>query len=152
MLLTSCYYGTSNGTVVIIFLKSENEKYHCEVKYFGIPPEFTLPNGMLSAAAALNYIYFRIGEAVLQLEKYPINSRQAFFVFDGYTKEFNRELLEPDPSAFQDWCISDSGEYLGINKLKGFEIVVKHKPDYWLSQLNTLTIATIEKFELSNIK
>ena len=155
-------WGNEYADVICI---EKNNKYYFEVKYFSDSPE--LYNLRLSAVKAngvsvgsipnhptmLNYFYYRLAEAVIQLDKVVLSAKykNVFFVFSELANRPGRHEFEKSICRFQSWYKDNSGNYPGVLE-KNKQVVISVNPPNWLARISGLFIGTISNWSLVNKK
>ncbi|MFV9645970.1 MAG: hypothetical protein ACNYWU_09125 [Desulfobacterales bacterium] len=154
-------WGNEEADVICV---EKNNKAYFEVKYFSDSPELYAQR--LSAAKAngvtvgsipnrptmLNYFYYRLAEAVIQLDKVglPAKYNNVFFVFSELADRPGRREFEKSVGRFQSWYEDNSGNYPGVLE-KNKQAILSENPANWIARIGGLFIGTISNWSLVNI-
>lgn len=146
-----------------IVCEHKQVRYYLELKYFEDSPQMydsrieafktrgvssgTLPN----EKERLNYFYYRLAEAIIQLLKYPKNNRIVCFVFHELATETGREVFENSLFQFDEWYVNEQDNFPSILE-KNRGTILKHSPSYWLAESNKILIGTLKDFSLEDAK
>ena len=146
-----------------IVCEDKEVRYYLEVKYFEDSPQLYdsriesfktrgVSSGTLPIEQErLNYFYYRLAEAVIQLRKYPQNNRMVCFVFHELATETGREVFENSLFEFDEWYVNQENNFPSILE-KNRETILKHSPSYWLAESNKILIGTLKDFSLEDVK
>ncbi len=141
--------------------------FKVEIKYLPDPPDFY--DQRITAAITggancidwsddemLNYVFFRIAEAVIQLEKKKISKGQrvVWLVFDALAQTITRRFIDHEFFKFTNW-VKENGNYVGIQEiLKNLKNNDDRKkicdipPQDWVKKIDRLVLSTLRDFHL----
>jgi hypothetical protein len=152
-------WGNKEADVV---LENEIKKEFVEAKFFPYSPELYrqgieagkncngVSSGFISKPnTTLNYFYYRIAEASIQLTKIR-EDKSIFIVFDQ-TASKGRKCFENGYINHDRWYKGQNGDHLGILENKK-EYVLSKSPKQWLDSITHLYIGSRENFHLINVK
>lgn len=147
-----------------ITCEKDNKKYYFEVKYFPDSPEFynlrvdaAKKNGVSCSSVSnqgetLNYLYYRLGEAITQLNK-QISSEEnkiVFFVFAEIATQTGRSIFEESIGDINEWYRREDGNLSGLPQ-KYKKNIINKSPRQWLSSMTGLFIGTMKNWRIENI-
>lgn len=148
-----------------ITCEKDNKKYYFEVKYLPDSPEFynlridaAKRNGVFFSSVpnqreSLNYLYYRLGEAITQLNKQisQEGNKMVFFVFAEIATQTGRNIFEESIGDIDEWYYREDGTLPGLPLNYNKEIIEK-SPRQWLSSMTNLFVGTIMKnWRIENI-
>lgn len=147
-----------------ITCEKDNKKYYFEVKYFPDSPEFynlrvdaAKRNGVSFSSVSnqrenLNYLYYRLGEAITQLNKQISNEKNktVFFVFAETATQTGRIIFEENIENINEWYHREDGSLPGLPP-NYYEKIIDKSPRQWLSSISGLFIGTMKNWRIENI-
>lgn len=147
-----------------ITCEKDNKEYYFEVKYFPDSPELynlrvdaAKGNGVSCSSISnrsetLNYFYYRVGEAVIQLDKQKIDKENkiVFFVFAEIANQTRRSIFEKSRGDVNEWYRLEDNTLPGLPSHYNKEIIDK-SPQQWLSSIKCLFIGTMKDWRIEDI-
>lgn len=148
-----------------ITCEKDNKKYYFEVKYFPDSPKFY--NLRVDAAKGtgvscssisnpnetLNYFYYRLGEAIIQLDRQipDKGNKIIFFVFAEIANKTGRSIFEKSLGDIKEWYRLEDNSLPGLPSNYNKEIIDNKSPQQLLSSINGLFIGTMIDWRIKDI-
>ena len=147
----------------VIISKGKETKY-IEIKYIPDSPEEYIrrieaakpdyvPEASTSSptfADKAYYLFFRIAEAVIQLEQseIPIDQRVVFIVFSDLASYEGRVSFK-ERNNITDYKWENAGF---LKDLKNWEPIIVKQPDRWLQEANQIFLSTMKDYKLIDVE